>query len=345
MVITIILIGSLLIIGILAIVYRIHSLIDVARGTHKKRASGSNKINAILFMLFLIASMGSILWYSYTRFDEYTLPVASEHGVSTDSIFWVTMAVTFIVFVITQVLLFYFSYRYRYKEKANALYFPDNNKLEMIWTIVPAIVLTLLIFSGLKIWNKVTDDPPEEAEVVEILGYQFAWKSRYPGNDNQLGNYDYRLIDVDNVFGMDFKDKASFDDFAPREIHLPKGRPVLFKIRARDVLHSVFAPHFRLKMDAVPGMPTSFWFVPTKSTEEMRIETGNPDFNYEIACTEVCGRGHFSMRMLVIVEEPETYDQWKAEQESWLSKNPDYLSKVPENLKELALLKTGRDLK
>jgi cytochrome c oxidase subunit 2 len=96
-------------------------------------------------------------------------------------------------------------------------------------------------------------------------------------------------------------------------------------------------------MDAVPGMPTSFWFVPNKSTEEMRKETGNPDFNYEIACAEVCGRGHFSMRMLVVVEEPEAFEKWKSEQEPWLSKNPEYLTKVPDDLRELALLKTGLD--
>jgi cytochrome c oxidase subunit 2 len=298
-------------------------------------------MNAALLFAFLIIGLIFLVWYSVTRFDVYNLPVASEHGKSTDNLFWVTMAVTGIVFIITQILLFYFSYRYRYKAKAKALYFPENNRLEMIWTVVPAVVLTLLIFSGLKIWNKVTADPPEEAEIVEIMGYQFAWKTRYPGKDGQLGKYDFRLVDAVNEFGIDFRDKAAFDDFTPREIHIPKGKPVLLKIRARDVLHSVFAPHFRLKMDAVPGMPTSFWFIPSKSTAEMRVETGNPDFNYEIACAEVCGRGHFSMRMLVVVDEPEDYEKWKSEQQSWLSKNQDYLSKVPDDLKELALLKTG----
>jgi cytochrome c oxidase subunit II len=338
---TVSLIGLVLLIAILVIVYRINSLIDVARGNHKKNVTGSNGVNAALLFGFLIIGMVLMLWYSVTRFDLYHLPVASDHGIATDNLFWVTMAVTGIVFIITQVLLFYFSYRYRYKSKARALYFPENNRLEMIWTIVPAVVLSLLIFSGLKIWNRVMADPPEEAEVVEIMGYQFAWKTRYPGKDGQLGNYDYRLIDATNEFGIDFRDKAAFDDFTPREIHLPKGKPVLLKIRARDVLHSVFAPHFRLKMDAVPGMPTSFWFVPNKSTAEMRAETGNPDFNYEIACAEVCGRGHFSMRMLVVVEEPEEYEKWKAEQEPWLSKNQEYLTKIPEDLRDLAFIITG----
>ncbi|MBR9999727.1 MAG: cytochrome c oxidase subunit II [Cyclobacteriaceae bacterium] len=343
MVISIILIGSLLIIGILAIVYRIHGLVDVARNTHQKRVTSSNRINAVLLFIFLIAGVAATIWMSFSWFDLYHLPVASEHGKSTDSIFWITMAVTLVVFFITQILLFFFSFRYRYKEKRDAFYYPENNRLEIVWTIVPAIVLSLLIFGGLKAWNNLMDDPPEQSEVVEILGYQFAWRTRYPGNDNQLGAYDYRMIDAENVFGMDFRDRASFDDFSPREVHLPKGKPVLFKIRARDVLHSVFAPHFRLKMDAVPGMPTSFWFIPNKTTEEMRVETGNPDFNYEIACAELCGRGHFSMRLLVVVEEPEDYEKWKSEQKSWLSNNPDYLSKVPEDLKELALLKTGLD--
>jgi len=341
MIVAVSLIGLVLIIVILAMVYRIHSLIDVAKGNHKKNVTGSNGMNAALLFAFLIIGLIFLIWYSVTRFDVYSLPVASEHGKSTDNLFWVTMAVTGIVFIITQILLFYFSYRYRYKAKAKALYFPENNRLEMIWTVVPAVVLSLLIFSGLKIWNKVTADPPEEAEIVEIMGYQFAWKTRYPGKDGQLGKYDFRLVDAVNEFGIDFRDKAAFDDFTPREIHIPKGKPVLLKIRARDVLHSVFAPHFRLKMDAVPGMPTSFWFIPSKSTAEMRVETGNPDFNYEIACAEVCGRGHFSMRMLVVVDEPEDYEKWKSEQQSWLSKNQDYLSKVPEDLRELALLKTG----
>jgi len=338
---TVILIGLVLIIAILVVVYRIHSLVDVARGNHKKKVTGSNGVNAALLFAFLVISMIFLIWYSVTRFDIYNLPVASEHGISTDNLFWVTMAVIGIVFFITQILLFYFAYRYRYKSNSKALFFPENNRLEMIWTVVPAVVLALLIFSGLKIWNQVTADPPEEAEVVEVMGYQFAWRTRYPGNDGQLGKYDYRLIDATNEFGIDFRDKAAFDDFTPREIHVPKGKPVLLKIRARDVLHSVFAPHFRLKMDAVPGMPTSFWFIPNKTTAEMRTETGNPDFNYEIACAEVCGRGHFSMRMLIVVEEPEAYEIWKSEQESWLSKNQDYLAKVPEDLQELALVKTG----
>ena len=342
---TIIVVGIFLILAILIVLYRIHILIEVAKGNYHKRVTGSNRVNAVLFLLFMIVSLVMFWVFSIREYDNYMVPVASEHGVLYEHMFWATTILTLIVFFITQILLFYFSFRYHYREDRKAQFYPKNDTLEKIWTIVPAIVMAILVFAGLKTWNKITSKPPEDAEVVEIMGYQFAWKIRYPGKDNKLGSYDYRLIDATNVMGVDFRDKASFDDFEPREMHIPKGKPVLFKIRSRDVIHSVYCPFFRLKMDAVPGMPTSFWFVPTKSTDDMRQETGNPKFNYEIACAELCGRGHFSMRLLVVVDTPEEYAKWKAEQKPWLSSNPDYMAQVPANLKELALVKTGLDKK
>ncbi len=338
-------IAVLIILAILVTIFRVQSLINVARGTDKKRASTGNKVNGMLFMLFLVVGAGLMYWYSTTRFDLYEPLVASEHGVAVNTLFWVTMAITGFVFVVTHILLFYFSYRYQYKETNKALFYPDNNKLELMWTVIPAIVLAILIFSGWRTWSDMTEKAPEDAEVVEILGYQFQWVSRYPGKDKNLGEYDYRLIDVDNTWGMDFSDKSTFDDFTPREVHIPKGKPVLFKIRARDVLHSVFVPEFRLKMDAVPGMPTNFWFVPTKTTAEMKQETGNPDFEYYIFCTEVCGRGHFSMRLRLVVDEAEDYYAWYSEQKPWLQGNPDYLTKVPGPLKEVAMISAGLDKK
>jgi len=333
-------IGVLLILAILLLIFRLHTLVNVMKKSDEQVGDGSNKTNALLFIVFMVISFILLFWYSIKNFDLYQLPVASEHGVTTDRLFWITMGITGVVFFITQILLFYFSWRYQHSPKRRALYFPENNRLELIWTFVPAVVLTALVVYGLVVWNKVMAPAPENAEVIEIMGYQFAWKVRYPGKDEALGSYDFRKIDATNEFGLDFSDRAAFDDFTPRELHLPKGQPVEFRIRARDVLHSVFAPHFRLKMDAVPGMPTRFWFVPTKTTAEMRVETGNPDFNYEIACTEVCGRGHFSMRLLVVVDEPADYEKWKSEQTPWLSKNPEYMAQVPENLKELAMIKS-----
>ena len=271
------------------------------------------------------------------------MPVASEHGAHTDLLFWITMGVTVVAFVIISIMMFVFIYQYQYQEGRKAKYFPDNHYLELAWTIIPAIVLAVLIFTGLRAWNDITGPASKEAELIEVIGQQFAWTVRYPGvKDKELGKVDYKLIDnFGNEFGLDLTDKNSFDDFKSLELHLPVDKEILLKIRAKDVLHSVFLPHFRVKMDAVPGMPTQFKFKVTKTTQQMRDETGNPNFNYEMACTEICGRGHFSMKMTVVVEDQETYEKWKASQEAWLKQNPDYLKKVPNALKEAAMIKAG----
>lgn len=338
----IIVLSVALILGILYLIFRVSSLVGIAKGKQGKPDS-ANSINAGLFIVFMVLSLAGFFWYSFTHFKSYTLPVASQHGVRTDTLFWVTMGVTVVAFVIISIVMFVFLYKYRYQEGRKAKFYPDNHYLELTWTIVPAIVLTVLIFTGLKAWNDITSQASKDAEVIEIVAQQFAWTARYPGvKDQTLGKTNYKLIDnFGNEFGLDLTDKNSFDDFKSLELHLPKGKEILLKIRAKDVLHSVFLPHFRVKMDAVPGMPTQFKFVVTKTTEEMRKETGDPNFGYELACTEICGRGHFSMRMPVVVEEEEAFNKWKASQETWLKQNPDYLKKIPDALKEAAMIKAG----
>ena len=329
-------VGALLLLSVVWMVYRIQTLVSVVKGSDRKIASGSNKVNAILFLVFLVGSGALMFWYSIKECDNYQMPVASEHGVITDELFWITMAVTGIVFLITHVLLFIFPYKYQYKEGRKAAFYPDNHKLELIWTAVPGVVMAGLVISGWMAWSDITAPAPEKAHVVEIMGYQFAWDVRYPGKDNVLGDYDYRLINASNSHGIDFTDKNSIDDFPSPRVVIPKGEPVLFKIRARDVLHSVFAPHMRLKMDAVPGMPTRFWFVPTKTTAEMRAELKNPEFEYEIACTEICGRGHFSMKKIIEVVEPAEYQKWLSEQKSFLQQNPSLAEGLKTEKKEIA---------
>ena len=331
-----IVVGVVLLLSVIWMVYRIQTLVSVVKGSDKKIASGSNKVNAALFLLWMVVFGGLMFWYSIKEWGNYEPPIASEHGVVTDQLFWVTMAVTGIVFLITHVLLFVFPYKYQYSETRKACFYPYNNKLEIVWTVVPGFVLAGLVLSGWMAWSDITAPAPENAHVVEIMGYQFAWDVRYPGKDNVLGEYDYRLTTASNSHGVDFSDKNSIDDFPSPKIVIPKGEPVLFKIRARDVLHSVFAPHMRLKMDAVPGMPTRFWFVPTKTTAEMRTELNNPEFEYEIACTEVCGRGHFSMKKIIEVVEPAAYQKWLVEQKSFIEQNPSLAVGVKTAVKEVA---------
>ncbi len=337
-----ILIAVFLVLGILLLIFRISRLINIVKGSDERRVTGSNNVNAVLGVLFMVIGFGLLGWYSIQYFDLYDPPVASIHGELTDKLFWRTINIIGAVFIVTHILLFVFGYKYRYKEDRKALFYPHNNQLEYLWTGVPAIVLTWLVITGWLAWTDIMAPASDDAEQIEVMGYQFAWSLRYGGMDNQVGDYDYRLIsDANgNQHGMDFTDRANFDDFIYRDLVIPKGREIILKIRARDVLHSVFLPHFRLKMDAVPGMPTQFKFTATKTTQEMRDELGDQEFNYELACTEICGRGHFSMKKNVIVMEPEEYDKWKAEQESFLKKNPDFMSQVPDNLKELAMIST-----
>jgi cytochrome c oxidase subunit 2 len=334
-------VGVLLLLSIIWMVYRIQTLVSVVKGSDKKVASGSNKVNAILFIVFLVAGGALMTWYSIKEFHNYQLPIASEHGIVTDRLFWITMAITIFVFVITHILLFVFPYMYRYDENRKASFFPHNNKLEIIWTTVPGVVLALLVITGWSAWSDITAPAPENAHVVEIMGSQFNWDIRYPGKDLVLGDYDYRLITATNAQGIDFNDKNAIDDFPSPIVVIPKGEPVLFKIRARDVLHSVFAPHMRLKMDAVPGMPTRFWFVPNKTTAEMRVELNDPEFVYEIACAEVCGRGHFSMRKVIEVVEPDEYQKWYAEQQSFIQQNPALAENLTAETKALADIQLG----
>lgn len=334
--------GVVLVLVILYMIFRIGRLVGLVKSPGDKSELSGNDLNAYLLMGFLIVSLVAFFWYSYAHFDSYVLPVASEHGAVTDDLFWITMWITIVAFTIIFIGMFWFTFKYRYHPDRKAEFIVDNHKLEIVWTVIPAIVLALLIFRGLRVWNDITSPASENAEVIELVAQQFAWTARYPGvKDQQLGIINFKLIDAVNEFGLDLTDQNSYDDFKSLELHLPKGQEVLLKIRAKDVLHSVFLPHFRVKMDAVPGMQTHFKFTPTKSTQEMRAETGNPNFNYEMACTEICGQGHFSMRFPVVVDDPEDYAKWKASQEPWLKQNPDYLKLVPANLREAAMIKSG----
>lgn len=329
-------IAGLLILAILLILFRINTLISVLRDTYNKRAGFSNKINAVMMIIFMLGGLFLFFWYSGVASNHYLPTAVSEHGVRTDRMFWITMAILVVAFIVTNIFLFVFAYRYQYKEGKKAFFYPDNHRLEFLWTIVPAIVMAILVFFGWKEWSAITQPEPKESHVIEVMGKQFNWLVRYPGKDKELGSHNFQLIDPSNEFGIDLRDKNSYDDFIPTEIHVPKGEPVLFRIRARDVIHSVFAPHFRLKMDAVPGMPTKFWFVPTKTTQDIRDELGNPEFNYELACTEVCGRGHFAMKFIIVVDEPEDYQKWYATQATYVEQNKEYvMEQAPANLKYL----------
>jgi cytochrome c oxidase subunit 2 len=333
---SILLIAGVLVLAILILIFRVQGLVSIYRGSDDKVDGGSNRFNGAMFLIFLFGGLGLFFWYTITRADVYNLPEASSiHGVNTDNLFAITMAVIVAVFVIVNFLILFFAYKYQYKKDRKVLFYPDNHLLEFIWTIIPAIVLAVLVFGGWREWTSMTADAQakDKPVVLEIVGQQFLWQSRYPGMDNELGSHDFRSIDSKNQFGLELTDEKGYDDFMPLNIHVPVGREVLLRIRAKDVLHSVFIPHLRVKMDAVPGMPTQFRFTPTKTTAQMRSELSNPEFNYEIACTEICGKGHFGMKHMLVIDSPEEYEEWYKQQSkdaAFAALNEKYLiEKVP----------------
>ena len=297
--------------------------VSVLKGEEKSFRQ-NNKINAFLMVVFLVLGLIGAWWCNELFYNKTLLaqPAASDHGEKIDLMLIITIAVTGVVFVLTQILLFWFAYKYQFSEKRTVFYFPHNNKLELIWTVVPAIFLTVLVGFGLFYWFKITGDAPKDAQIVEITGKQFNWMMRYPGKDNVLGRKNYRLTDASNgnALGVDWEDGASHDDIEATEMHLVVGKPVQLVINAQDVIHDVGLVHFRLKMDAVPGIPTTLWFTPLYTTAQMKEITGNKDFVYEISCDQMCGSGHYSMRGIIVVETQEEYDAWMA------SKKPQYLT-------------------
>lgn len=315
MTILIVLLAVVLFFVVILQVARTTELLGVLKGEKEGvPTEESNNFSAIMWLLMLViglpASLISIWFYK----DKFLPEASSAHGHLIDNMFNLTFWITIIVFVATHIALFWFAYKYRYKKGAFGYYYPENNKLEIAWTVIPSIVLTVLVVMGIDAWYKITGPAPENAVVVEATAQQFNWIIRYPGNDGVLGQREFERLSAENDLGINFDDKKSHDDFKPTEIHLKVNQPVMFKLGAKDVLHNFYLPHFRLKMDCVPGIPTQFWMTPTVTTSQMREKLNDPNFDYVLACAEFCGQAHWNMKVKVVVESEAEYNKWLAEQ-------------------------------
>jgi cytochrome c oxidase subunit 2 len=266
---------------------------------------------------------------------------ASLHGDSIDSMMKWTLGVTYVAFFITNAVLFSYAYRYRARKGHKARYISHNNTVELVWTGIPAIVMTFLVVGGLDAWNDIMADVGADDNYMEVeaTGYQFAWQMRYPGPDGLLGRKDFRLISGANPLGQDWTDPKNHDDILVNDVTLPVDQKVRVRITAKDVLHDFYLPQFRVKMDAVPGLPTYFVFTPTKTTKEWRRGLSEyPEYqeideaseeglerwqtaNFELACAELCGKGHWSMARTVTILEQDAFDTWYAGQTSFYEAN------------------------
>ncbi|SDS17009.1 cytochrome c oxidase subunit II [Gramella sp. MAR_2010_147] len=311
-----------------------------------------NKLHGILNLAFVIF-LYVITIYCFWEYGRFYLPeAASEHGGEYDTLMFISIALIMFVQVITQGLLHYFAYKYKGKKNQRALFYADNDKLEFIWTIIPVIVLAGLIIYGLFTWSDIMNiNQEEDPMVIELYAYQFDWRARYSGEDNTLGKANVRFIEGVNQLGVDESDSYGKDDKIVTELHLPVGKPVLFKFRSQDVLHSAYFPFFRAQMNVVPGMITQFGFTPTITSEEMReseymvdkvksvnderneknkelLAQGEPtldtyEFDYFLLCNKICGQAHYNMQMKIIVESEEDFNAWLEEQPTFGSTMED----------------------
>jgi len=344
---------GLIIFGIIALIAviivqlsRVSDLASAIKGEESSQLQANNRTAfwmVIFMVVFLVFCVVSALYYKNSMLGYGPHGSASMHGVELDSIFNTTLIITGIVFVITQILLFWFAYKYKEDKNRKATFFAHSTQLELIWTGIPVIVMTYLVVKGLFVWNATMSDikPGESVIDIEATGYQFAWDIRYPGPDGKIGTKNFRLINLaTNPLGQDWSDEKNIDDFMPTEIVLPVNQKVRVGINSKDVLHNFYLPHFRVKMDAVPGLPTYFVFTPTMTTEDYRnrlkeyeeyqvpADPSEPDgpqrweeFDYELACAELCGEGHYSMRKVVKIVPQEEYETWLKTQNSYYLTN------------------------
>jgi len=222
---------SAILILFLVVVFQIakaSEYVAMIRGYENARKQ-SNKINAFLLLAFLVLGLIGV-YYCNEMFKGRILgEPASDHGVLVDQMLYVTLAVTFVVFVITQIALFWFAYKYQESDNRKAFYYPHNNTLELIWTVIPAIVLSVLVGFGIFYWFKITGPAPKDAMVVEVVGKQYGWEFRYPGADGILGKKYFKKVDAanNNPVGQLWEDPANHDDvYVEQEMHLVVGKPV-----------------------------------------------------------------------------------------------------------------------
>lgn len=311
---------------IIAVVGKILSIYELTRKMNGKyNPFANNTFQGILLLLFLVFFLWS-LYYGYSVWGSWAWRSAvTEHGEKIDTMFIITTVIITFVLVVVHALLLSFPYIYRMRSaNSKAYFYPHNDTIEKIWTIVPATVLTILVLFGFFTWRSITNVPEDlqkSAIQIEVLGEQFAWHVRYTGNDGNLGKRNYKLTTPINPYGIDFSDKHAWDDVQGSDIVIPVNKPVRFHIISKDIIHSFYIPDFRVQMNAVPGMTNYFQFTPTVTTEEMRERMNDPKYDYVMLCNKICGSGHYNMQKKVVVVTEAAYKEWLSTQNKYFTED------------------------
>lgn len=371
-----------IILGVIAIaqMMRVNEITsDITRRKQEDITAKENRINANLLVVFMVLLHASLIW-TIIKYGFINLgPAASVGGEKIDALFAVQWIPVLLVYFVCVTLTFFFAWKFQKKAGVKAYYFPHDDKLEMLWTVIPSVLLSVMVVLGLKTWNTVTSPATSEYENVEIFSEQFKWTARYSGADNELGKFDYKLTTAENPFAIktrenidrslhlmkvgepgfegvasleaklndpsvvmskkdrkkmevelgrkermsrlleslsvtynDSLDPVAYNDVIVEDsLILLKGQKYNFHLRAKDVIHSAYFPHFRAQMNTVPGLTTYFKIQPTISSNEMKKILNNPEFEYALLCNKICGTSHYKMKMSIKVLEPEEYLEWQ----------------------------------
>ena len=272
--------------------------------------------------IFLAVIVGSILFHVFTPW--WWTDIASNWGAMDDTIvltFWIGGG----VFILVCLFMIYCVFKFSYKEGRKVEYKPEDNKLEIILTVVTTLGVAALLAPGLIVWNQYINTPPNAIN-IEVMARQWGWQYRLPGEDGKLGTSNMVNINDQNPFGINLDDPNGRDDILIQsdELHLKTNRPVKILLKSTDVLHNFYVPQFRAKMDAVPGLVTYYWFEPNKEGD------------YEVLCAEYCGIGHYGMRAKVVVDNEENYEKWLEQQETF----SDFIATL--NVKEIKKIKLAK---
>jgi cytochrome c oxidase subunit II len=252
--------------------------------------------------------------------DWLGLPeLASAHGGQIDAMIGWVHVFMLVLFVGWGAFFTYCLIRFRRSRQPVANYAGVKSHTSSYLEVGVALVEAVLLFGfAIPLWAARVDDMPQakDALLVQVTGEQFAWNMHYAGPDGVFGRTDIKLLDLQtNPLGLDRSDPAAKDDVTTvNQLYLPVNRPIIVRLRSKEVIHSFGVPEFRVKQDAVPGLTIPIWFIPTVTTAEMKTRTGNPEFQYEIACAQLCGLGHARMRGFVTVQTAEEFQQWMDEE-------------------------------
>ena len=251
----------------------------------------------------ILVAVGTVWFHFYApTLGWWWTPIASNWEYI-DTTIIITFWITGVVFIVLILFMAYCCIRFGYKKGHKSQYNPENPKLEWWLTILTSLGVAGMLTPGLIVWDEFVTVPKNATE-IEVVGAQWDWKYRLPGKDGKLGTTNVKLINDNNPFGIELKDKNGRDDVLIEggDLHLPMDRPVKVLLRSIDVLHDFYVPEFRAKMDMVPGMITYFWITPTR--------TGK----FDVLCFELCGVGHHAMRSSVVVQNQKDYKKWLEEQ-------------------------------